>query len=52
MLEASDTPTPETSPTDDSVRVSRELVERLQAELKFKQTKIEALNFEIGRAHV
>ncbi len=49
MLEASDTPTPDTSPTDDSVRVSRELVERLQAEIKFKQTKIEALNFEIAR---
>ena len=53
MLEASDTPTPDTSPDtttmDDSVRVSRELVERLQAEIKFKQTKIEALNFEIAR---
>ena len=49
MLEASDTPTPETSPTDDSVLVLRQLLERLQVELKFKQTKIEALNFEIAR---
>ena len=36
------------SPTDDSVRVLRQLLERLQAEIKFKQTKIEALNFEIA----
>ena len=49
LLEASDIPTPDTSPTHDSVRVSRELIERLQAEIKFKQTKIEALNFEIAR---
>ena len=27
----------------------RDLIERFQAELKFKQTKIEALNFEIAR---
>ena len=53
MLDASDTPTLSTSPASDSVSdsvlVSRELIERLQAELKFKQTKIEALNFEIAR---
>ena len=53
MLDASDTPTLSTSPAGDSVSdsvlVSRELIERLQADLKFKQTKIEALNFEIAR---
>ena len=49
MLEASDTPTPDTSPASDSVLVSRQLIERLQAEAKFNQTKIEALNFEIAR---
>ena len=49
MLDASDTPTLDTSPASDSVLESRQLIERLQAELKFKQTKIEALNFEIAR---
>ena len=49
MLDASDTPTLDTSPAGDSVQVSRVLIERMQAELKFKQTKIEALNFEIAR---
>jgi transposase len=49
MLDASDTPTLDTSPAGDSVLVSRVLIERMQAELKFKQTKIEALNFEIAR---
>ena len=53
MLDASDTPTLSTSlasdSVSDSVLVSRELIERLQADLKFKQTKIEALNFEIAR---
>ena len=53
MLEAPDTPAPETSartsPADDSVLVSRDFVERMQAEIKFGQTKIEALNFEIAR---
>jgi hypothetical protein len=44
MLEASDTPTPDTSPASDSVLVSRGLIERLQVELKFNQTKIEAGN--------
>ena len=32
-----------------SVLVPRELIERMQAGLKFNQTKIEALNFEIAR---
>ena len=27
----------------------RDLIERMQAELKFKQTRIEALNFEVAR---
>ena len=49
MLDASDTPTLDTSSASDSVLVTRDLIERLQAELKFKQTKIEALNFEIAR---
>lgn len=33
----------------DSVQAMRDLIERMQADLKFKQTKIEALNFEIAR---
>lgn len=49
MLEASDTPALETSPTGDSVPVLRALIERMQAEIKFSQTRIEALNFEIAR---
>ena len=49
MLDASDTPTFDTSPANDSVQVLRELIERMQVEIKFKQTKIEALNFEIAR---
>ena len=52
-LEASDTPAPHTSartsPAHDSVLVLRELIERMQAEIKFSQIKIEALNFEIAR---
>ena len=53
MLDASHTPSlsalPALDTMGDSVLVSRELIERLQAELKFNQTKIEALNFEIAR---
>ena len=49
MLEASDAQTLDTQPAHDSVLVSRDLIERMQAELKFNQTKIEALNFEIAR---
>jgi transposase len=53
MLEASDAHTLDTpAPADalqDSVVVSRDLIERTQAEIKFNRTKIEALNFEIAR---
>ena len=49
MLEASDMPTPDTSPASASALVSRQLIERLQAEVKFERTRNEALNFEIAR---
>ena len=61
MLEASATPTLNTAaqpssdtPSDtpsasDSVLVSRQVIERLQAQVKFEQTRNEALNFEIAR---
>ena len=44
MLEASDTPALQTSPSDDSVLVLRELIERMQAEIKFERTRNEAGN--------
>jgi transposase len=49
MLEGSDPQTLDTQTADDAVLVSRGLLERMQGELKFKQTRIEALNFEIAR---
>jgi transposase len=52
MLDACSTPTDvahDTPPATDSVQAMRDLIERMQAELKFNQTKIEALNFEIAR---
>jgi transposase len=53
MLEGSDAhtlaQTLDTHTADDAVLVPRSLIERMQGELKFKQTKIEALNFEIAR---
>ena len=53
MLEASGLHTSDTlqdaPAAADPVQVMRDLVERMQAELKFNQTKIEALNFEIAR---
>ena len=49
MLEASNSPALDTSHADDSVLVSRGFVERLQADLKFSQTKIEALNFQVAQ---
>ena len=48
MLEASDCPaldaSADTPPGDDSVQGLRELIKRMQAEIKFSQTKIEAGN--------
>jgi transposase len=53
MLEGSSTHTsdvPQGAPPGvDSVQEMRDLIERMQSEIKFKQTKIEALNFEIAR---
>ncbi len=57
MLEASATPTlntvaqpsSDTPSASDSVLVSRQVIERLQAQVKFEQTRNEALNFEIAR---
>jgi transposase len=53
MLEASNSPAPDactdTAHADDSPPVLRGLIERMQAELKFSQTKIEALTFEIAQ---
>jgi transposase len=49
MLEGSDAHPLDPFPADDAVLVSRDVLERMQAEIKFKQTKIEALNFEIAR---
>ena len=50
MLEASATQTCEAQSADDAVvLISRLALERMQAELKFQQTKIEALNFDLAR---
>ena len=53
MLDASDTATLNATLnaplSDDVVHSMRKVIEQQQAELKFKQTKIEALNFEIAR---
>lgn len=52
MLDACSTPTDvlqDVAPTAEPMQAMRDLIERMQAELKFKQTKIEALNFEIAR---
>ena len=49
MFEGSDAQTLDTLPADGTVQELRDLVERMQADLKFKQTRIEALNFEIAR---
>ena len=40
MLKASDMPTPDTSAAGDSVLVPRQLIERLQADLKFKRAVV------------
>ena len=44
MLEAPDMPTPDTSAVSDSVLVWRQSIERLQAQVKFEQTRNEAGN--------
>ena len=52
MLDACRTPTDVahgTAPAADPVQELRLSVERMQAELKFKQARIEALNFEVAR---
>jgi transposase len=49
MLEAADAHTLDTPPEQDGVQQLRDLIERIQAELKFERTRNEALNFEIAR---
>jgi transposase len=52
MLDACSTPTDvphDTPPAADSVQAMRDLIERMQAELRFEKTRNEALNFEIAR---
>ena len=49
MLEGADAQTLDTHTADDAVQVLRDLVGRLQGELKFQKTRNEALNFEIAR---
>ena len=49
MLETSSTSAPEASPGCDVLAPLHSVIERLQADVKFKQSKIEALNFEIAR---
>ena len=49
MLETTSTSAPEASPGCDALAPLHRVIERLQADVKFKQTKIEALNFEIAR---
>ena len=49
MLEGSDAQTLDTPSAQESVHVLRDLIERMQADLKFERTRNEALNFEIAR---
>ena len=49
MLEGPQTNTINMLGADDAVLVSRDLLERLQGELKFKQARIKALHFEVAR---
>jgi transposase len=52
MLDACSTPTDvahDTPASTDSVQELRDLIERMQAELRFEKTRNEALNFEIAR---
>ncbi|MBE0549401.1 MAG: IS66 family transposase [Rubrivivax sp.] len=52
MLDACSTPTDvphDAAPAADAVQELRELIERLQGEIRFEKTRNEALNFEIAR---
>ncbi|MDZ7855794.1 IS66 family transposase [Sphaerotilus sp.] len=53
MLDAPPAPALDTAadgvPASDSLQALRDQIERMQAELKFSQTRIEALNFEVAR---
>lgn len=49
MLESLDTNTLDTLPAQNTVQELRDLLQRLQGELKFNQARIEALNFEVAR---
>lgn len=49
MLEGPDTPTIDAPGAQDSVQVLRDLIQRMQGELAFERTRIEALNSEIAR---
>ncbi|HBO81902.1 IS66 family transposase zinc-finger binding domain-containing protein, partial [Cupriavidus sp. UBA2010] len=49
MLEGPDTHTIDAPGALDSMQELRDVIGRMQGELKFKQTRIEALNFEIAR---
>ena len=53
MLDAAHTKTPDAAPPPpaetETLQELRQLLARMQGELKFKQTRIEALNFEIAR---
>ena len=49
MLEDSHAQTLDSLPASDAVLMSRAVVERMQAELRFERTRNEALNFEIAR---
>ena len=49
MLDAPDSKTFEASAAPDTLGELRAALQRMQGELKFKQTRIDALNFEIAR---
>jgi transposase len=49
MLDALDTKTLDAPAPSDTVQELHDALQRMQAELKFKQTRIDALNFEVAR---
>ena len=49
MLEGPDLHTPDTPRADDAAQAMRDLIERLQGEIRFEKARNEALNFEIAR---